>query len=272
MLRDTGDKLWAMFSSLNVTEGDLQTTLKSAGLSEDDLEAFLKVFGLSGDKAESFISQALSLLNTLGSSSSLEQKLKEVLSTLGVSDVAVQAAILEKVQEVLHQVNVSSPDVLADLQEFEAFLSELGVLNSAVLDQARELLKLANISAADVLAVVQHVQGFVSGLNVFAEAVKDLLGLTDINAGAMGVFDELDGFLSALGVSQADVKLVVEETLGFFKTLRLSDVPALFADLHGLMVVAGVPEGSLQDGVSSFLNEVKGLKSLIQSCSAEDCF
>lgn len=237
MLRVVGDKLWAVLSSLGVSEelgvtkGDLETILVSTGISEDDLEALLEVFSLSDYKVEALISKALSVLNALGSNSTLNQKLEEVLSTLGVSNIAAQAAILGK---------------------------------------AQQMLKSANISTAEVLAVVQHVQGFVGELSIFVAdveaAVKDLFDLADISdAGAADTFDKIVGFLTSLGISKADVKLAVDGAVGFFKSLSFKDVPALFADMHGLLVAAGVPHGSPQAAMYSFLNEAKALKSLILS-------
>lgn len=262
MLRDAGEKLWAALSSLGVPEElgipecDLEIVLTSADISEDDLEALLEVF-------EAFIGQASSLVNLLGGNSTLEQKLLAILSTLGVSDQAVQAAILGEVQRVTHQLNVSGSDLVADLQ---AFLPDLEVPNGVLHAQVQALLKSANISTADLLAVAQHVQGFASGLNCAVADLMDLLGLAGVSdAGAMDAFHTLVGFLRAQGVSMNDVKLGVATAVDFFKSLSITDLLALFADMHGLLVVSGVPHGSPQAAMYSFLNEAKALKSLILS-------
>lgn len=250
------DKLWAMFSSLRTSEelgeGDLGHLLMLAGISEDDLDPLQEVFSLLQGKAEAFFAKAFPLLNTLGSSSTLEEKLREVLSMLGVSDVAVQADILTKVQHVMHHLNVSGTDVAADLQLLKAFLT----------DEVQELFKSANISSADVLLVVQHVQTFVRELNPLVadveETVKDLF-----DAGGMGAFDKFVDFLLSLGVTKADVKLASDAAVGFLKSLSFRDLPAFFADMHGLLVVSGFPHGSVLAAMSSFLEEVKALMTLI---------
>lgn len=259
VLRDAGEKLWAALSSLGVPEElgipecDLEIVLTSADISEDDLEALLEAF-------EAFIGQASSLVNLLGGNSTLEQKLLAILSTLGVSDQAVQAAILGEVQ---HQLSVSGSDLVADLQ---AFLPDLEVPNGVLLAQVQALLKSANISTADLLAVAQHVQGFASGLNCAVADLMDLLGLVGVSdAGAMDAFHTLVGFLRAQGVSMNDVKLGVATAVDFFKSLSATDLLALFADMHGLLVVSGVPHGGPQAAMYSFLNEAKALKSLLLS-------
>lgn len=127
------------------------------------------------------------------------------------------------------------------------------------------MLKLSNFSTADMLAVVQHVQGLVSdlqGLRADIEAaVKDLLGLDDISdASVRDTFDKVVGFADSLGISKADVKLAIDAVVGFFQSLSITDVPTLFADMHGLLVVAGIPNDNLQVAMSGFLNEARALK------------
>lgn len=269
MLSDVGEKLWAVINSLSVPGGDLESVLKSADISEDILEALLKESGLSENKIKAFSSQALSLINGLGKSSTLEQQLQQVLSTLGVSDAAVQAAIVSGVQQLLPHLNLTGIDVMANLKHLEALLSGSGLPNAALLGQVQKMLKSANISTAEVLAVLQHVQEFVSGFNVFVgsveAAVKDLLDLDIPGAGALDAFDEIFDLLNELGISKADVKQGAEAAKGFLSTLTLADMPALLADMHDLLVVAGVPRGNLQATISSFVDEAKAIKSLLLS-------
>lgn len=271
-LRAVGDKLWAVLSSLGlseelgITECDVEIALTSAGTSEDELKALLELFGLSEEQAEAFIGQTVSLLNALGGNSTLEQQLQTILSALGVSD----GDILGQVQPMLQQLGVSGSDLVADLQHLQALLADLGLPNGVRLARLQALLKSANISTAGVLAVVQHVQGVASDLNVFMANLKaataDLFGLAGVSdAGALGAFRKFVGFLSAQGVSIDDVKLGVATAVDFFQSLSITDVPALLADVHGLLVVAGVPHGSLQGAMYSFLNEAKALKTLIMS-------
>lgn len=249
---------------------DLKTILISAGISPNDLEALLQAMGLSEDKAEAFISQALSLFNKLGSNSSLEQKLQGVLSMLGVSDAAVQAAITHKVQQEMTKLNESGADMAAVLQQFEAFLANLGLPNVVLIGQVGELLKSSNISTADVLAVVHHVQGFIRGMNgIVAQmvtAASDLFDMVDIpDAGTTDNFDKILGFLRSLGISKPDVTLAINTAVDFFKSLSIADVHALLADVHGLLVVAGFPDGSLQAGLYRFQNDLEAFNSLILS-------
>lgn len=237
----------------------------SADVSEANLEAFLEVFGLSKTETEAFISQVMRLLNAPGTKSTVEQNLKAILSMLGVSH-DMQAVILSKVRHL----NVSGSDLLADLQHLEAFFANSGMPNFALFGQVWELFKSSNFSTADMLAVVQHVQGLVSdlqGLRADIEAaVKDLLGLDDISdASVTDAFDKVVGFADSLGISKADVKLAIDAVVGFFENLSLTDVPALLADMHGLLVVAGIPNGNLQVAMSGFLNEARALKTLILS-------
>lgn len=267
MLRDVGQKLWAIFNSLGISddldvdERDLETVLTSADVSQEELGAFLEVFGLSKSEAEAFMGQVVSLFND--TESTLKQKLKLILNMLGVPH-GMQAVILSK----LHHLNPSGSDPLGDLQQLEAFLANTGLPSFAFLGQVRKLFQSSNFSTADMLAVVQHVQGLVSDLQDFRgeieAAVKDLFGLEDVSeASVTDAFDKVVGFVDSLGISKADVKLGIDAAMGFFQTLSITDVPALLADMHGLLVVAGIP--NLQDAVSGFLDQARALKTLILS-------
>lgn len=96
--------------------------------------------------------------------------------------------------------------------------------------------------------------------------MKDLFGLDDISdASVTDTFDKVVGLTYSLGISKADVKLAIDAVVGFFQSFSIADVPAHLADMHGLLVVAGIPNCNLQVAMSGFLNEARALKTLILS-------
>lgn len=190
------------------------------------MEALLEGFGLSEGEAQKFVRQALDLLSKFGA---IQKK--------------ANATIQRKVHQVLHQWSVSGAN-METVQQVEALLG-----------QAQQLIKPANISTADVQVIVQQLLGFSCGLNTSVAdvevamnaTVEDLGNLVNISdADMMAAFNQLMGLFNTLGISKADVEFVLEAAIDFNRSIDITDVLSLIAEVNSLLVEMGIPHCGIE--------------------------